>query len=239
MSFPTLFEFLERLTFMRGEPAVYFVLLMAAVIIIIADWRISLLAFTALYFFAGFLFVDVLDPRLAVIKVLVGWFVALILYFSAGQVNWGRLPPDVLPDEVPELKKAQVLRIGRFQFPTALLKRVVVVAMMTVVVLALGQQPDFFLPTFDESLANINLAVYILIGAGLVGMGLSAEPLHAGLGIFMFLAGFELFYSVLDQAVATLAALAAVNFIIALAVSFLIQARYAIPSLLDDQSISS
>lgn len=239
MDFPTIFEFLERFAFLRGEPAAYLSLLVVALILIIADWRVSLLAFTALYLFVGFLFVDVLDPRLAIIKVLMGWFVALILYFTGGQVNWGRLPPDVSPTEVPQLAPTQFLAIGRFRFPTALLKRVLITAVMMVIVVALGQQTEFRLPTLGDSLSHINLAVYILVGAGLVGMGMSVEPLHAGMGIFIFLTGFELFYSVLDQSVMMLAVWSAVNLAVALAVSFLIQARYAIPALLDEPTNSA
>jgi hypothetical protein len=53
------------------------------------------------------------------------------------------------------------------------------------------------------------------------------------MGLLTLLSGFELFYSALEQSVAMLAALAALNLTIAVVVGFLMQARHAIPTLFD------
>jgi hypothetical protein len=49
----------------------------------------------------------------------------------------------------------------------------------------------------------------------------------------MFLTGFELFYAVLAQSSTILAALAAVNLVIAVAIAYLTQARYAFTAMVD------
>jgi hypothetical protein len=85
----------------------------------------------------------------------------------------------------------------------------------------------------EESLDYLNLAVYALVALGLLGLSLTTEPLQAGMGALMFLTGFELFYSALDQSGTMLAALAAVNLVVAIAIAYLIQARYAFTAMVD------
>lgn len=233
MTFPTIFDLLNRFDYLRGSPAAFAVLLTAVVILVVQDWRFSLLALALQYLFAGFLYVDLLDPRLAIVKVLVGLFVCLILYLTARQVNWGRLPVDVTEAEVIRLSQERRLRLGSDVLPTTTPFRLFLTLMMVLVVVTLAQRPDYQLPVVPESLGHLHLAIYALAGLGLLGLALTAEPLQAGMTVLMFLSGFELFYSALEQSVAMLAALAAVNLVVALAVAYLTQARHALPALFD------
>jgi hypothetical protein len=233
MTFPTIFDLLERFSYLRGIPAATVVLLAAVIIIVVQDWRLSLLALAVQYLFAGLLFVDLLDPRLAIVKVLVGLFVCMILYLTARQVNWGRLPVDVTEAEVAQLNRERRVRVGAYVLPTTTPFRVFVALMMALVVVTLSQRPGYQLPAVPESLGYLNLAVYALAGLGLLTLALTAEPLQAGMGVFMFLSGFELFYSALEQSIGMLAALAAVNLVVALVIAYLTQARHALPALLD------
>jgi len=233
MTIPTLFDLLERFSYLRGAPAAYIVLLAAVIIIVVQDWRLSLLALAVQYLFAGLLFVDLLDPRLAIVKVLVGLFVCLILYLTARQVNWGRLPVDVTEEEVVRLNRERHLRVGAYVLPTTMPFRIFLALMMALVVVTLAQRPGYQLPAVPESLGHLNLAVYALVGLGLLALALTAEPLQAGLGVFLFLSGFELFYSALEQSIAMLAALAAVNLVTVLVIAYLTQARHALPALID------
>lgn len=233
MTFPTIFELLDRFSYLRGMPAAYVILLAAVVIVLVRDWRLSLLALAILYLFAGLLFVDMLDPRLAIVKVLVGLFVCLILYLTARQVNWGRLPVDVTADEAAQLDREQRVRMDRAAFPTTAPFRIFLALMIVLVAVTVAQRPEYRLPAIPESLDYVNLAVYTLAGLGLLNLALTAEPLQAGMGVFMLLAGFELFYSALEQSIGMLAVLAAVNLVAALAIAYLAQARHALAALLD------
>ena len=76
---PNIIEFLNFFDFLRGYPSAYLVMITAALILIVRDWRWSLLFLALQYLVAGFLFADVLLPHLAFMKVLVGMFVCLIL----------------------------------------------------------------------------------------------------------------------------------------------------------------
>jgi hypothetical protein len=228
---PNILEFLDLLGFLRGTPASYIVLATAATIFIIRDWRWSTLALTVQYLVAGLLFVDVLDPRNAFMKVVVGLFICIILYFTARQVNWGRLPDDVTPEEAVQLRKERLLRFGPYMLPTDVPFRIFFALMMILTVLALSGQPVFQLPIVPD---HFNLAIYALIGLGLVSLSFTTEPLKAGMGLLTFFTGFELFYSALEQSVAMLAFLVGANLIIALVISYLTQARHAYPALLDE-----
>jgi hypothetical protein len=230
---PTIFDLINRFDFMRGLPAVYVVLLMALIIVMAWDWRLSLLAMLVQYLTAGLLFVDVLDPRLAIVKLLAGLFVCLILYMTARQVDYGRLPVDVTAEEAVGLGLERRVRVGPYMLPTSLPFRFFAAIMIVLAAWVLAQQPAFQLPALSDSLAYLNWAVYGLAGLGLLGMGLTADPWRAGLGMLLFLTGFELFYSALEQSVAMLALLAVVTLLITLFIAYLTQARHALPALVD------
>ncbi len=233
MNFPTIFDWLERFEFLRGTPAAVGVLVTAVIIILAWEWRLALSALAAQYLLAGLLYVDVLDPRLAIVKVLTGLFVCLILTITAGQVNWGRLPPDVLPEEAAQIKTERRLQLGTLSVPASWLLRLTAVVTMFLVVLALVARSGGLLSVLPDGLTYYELAVMSLLAFGLLTLVLSPETLIAGLGVLMFFSGFELFYSVLDQSITMLAGLAAFNLLIAVVVALLVHRQYAIPVLLD------
>ena len=233
MAFPTIFDWLERLEGLRGYPAAYAVLVTAVLVIIIWDWRLALAALAAQYFFAGLLFVDLLDPRLAVVKLLAGWFACLILYVTARQVNWGGRPQDVSANELSNVAPEKTFQVGPLHIPASLPLRLLLVLVMLWLITSLFQRPDFALPAIADNLSYLSLAILSLVVLGLLGLALTSEPLKAGMGVFMFMTGFELFYSALDQSATMLIILAAVNLVLALVVAYLVQMRHAIPALVD------
>jgi hypothetical protein len=230
IDFPNILEFLDFFEFLHGSIASYIVLVTAAVIFIVRDWRGSVLALTIQYLVVGFLFSDVLDPQLAFIKVIVGLFICLILYFTARQVNWGRLPIDVTEDEAIQLGEERLLRLGPYMLPTDTPFRIFFALTIILSVVTLSQRAVYQLPIVPD---HFDLAVFALVGLGLVNLSFTSEPLKAGMGLLTFLAGFELFYSGLEQSVLMLAFLAVANLMVALVVSYLTQARHAFPALLD------
>lgn len=222
MTFPSIFDIVQQLDFMRGYPAAYGVMIAALIILAATDWRLSLFALMSQYLLAALLFIDLLDPRLAVIKLLAGLFICLILYITARQVNWGRLPEDVTPEEAEEVHGRPPGGFGDL-LPAIWPARLVLVAVIAGGVWFLGQQPAFALPLLP---AHANLAVFALCGLGLLALVLAAEPLKAGIGLLTFMIGFELFYSGMEQSVAMFVFLVLANLILALAIAYLTQARH-------------
>jgi hypothetical protein len=229
--FPTIFDWLAWAEPIRGFPAAYLVIAAAAVVVAVWDWRIALLALAAQYLLAGLLFVDVLDPRVAYVKILVGLFVCLMLYITARQVEWGKTPPDLTAEEAARLYPVRYLQWRRFRLSLRSVLRLGLVALVTILVLEIGQRANMRLPVVPEP---VNLAIYGLLALGLLGMGVSGEPLKAGMGLLIFMSGFELLYSSLEQSLAMLTLLAVANLIIALAIAYLTQAHHVLPWQLDD-----
>lgn len=229
----TIFDWLERFDFLRGLPAVYLIMIGAVIILVAWDWRIVLFALTAHYLVVGLLFVDVLDPRLTMVKVLVGLFVCLIMYMTARQVNLGKLPPDLLPEEAAQLHQEQRLAVGPLRIPETLPRRLILAPLMITAVFFLSQSPEHQLPLIDETLAHFSLAVYTLLGMGMLGMVLTTEPWQAGIGLFLALSGFELFYVTINQSVLTLAMLAGVNLLVAVVLAYLTQGHRYFVAVLD------
>jgi len=228
MNIPTIFDWIARFEFLRGEPAVLILLLTSTLIALFWDWRLALFALIIQYLMAGLLFVDLLDPRLAIIKILVGMFVCLILYWTARQVSYGRLPDGLSTEEADQLKQEQKrFSLGSRTVSREFAVRIVAVALAFIAIVIITRQTTFSLPGVPDNLPQINQAVLILMGMGLVGIVVSHDPLPAGMALFTFLTGFELYYAALEQSIAMLAALAALNFALALAISYLSQARLA------------
>jgi hypothetical protein len=232
MTFPTIFDWLERFDFLRGYPATIGVLLTAVIIILAWEWRVAILALAVQYVLIGLLYVDVLDPRLMVGKVLTGLFVCLILVITAVQVNWGRLPVDVLPQEAEQIQTEKRLKLGPVSVPASWPLRLGAVLILALIVMVFVDQANV-LPILTDVEPYFELAVYGLLGFGLLALVISPEPLLAGMGVLMFLSGFELFFSALEQSVVMLAALTAVNLLVAIVISYLMQRRYAVRAILD------
>jgi hypothetical protein len=89
-----------------------------------------------------------------------------------------------------------------------------------VAALYVAAQAAFTLPGLDGE-PLLNTASYGLMALGLLNLGLTEEPLKAGMGLLTVLIGFEVFYAAVEPALAIVALLAAVEFAVALAVSYL------------------
>lgn len=228
--FPNIIQFLDYFDFLRGNPSAYLLMVTAALILIVRDWRWSLFCLTLQYLLVGFLFADVLPAHLAFMKVVVGLFICLILYITARQVNWGSLPEDVTEDEAVQIRKERFVRFGSLILPTDMPFRVFLALMICLAVWAMAQRSILPLPVVPD---HFQLAVLALAGLGLVTLSLTGEPLMAGLGLLTFLTGAELLYSALEQSVAMLGLLAVANLSVALVIAYLTQARHAYQALLD------
>ncbi|GMQ78909.1 MAG: hypothetical protein BMS9Abin02_1456 [Anaerolineae bacterium] len=227
---PNILDFLDFFSFLQGTLGVIVVLTTAATIFVVRDWRLSLISLAIQYLVVGLLFAEVLLPHLAFMKVIVGLFITLILYITARQVNWGSLPIDVSPEEAVQLKQERLIRLGPYMLPTDAPFRLFLGLTIALIVFAVSQRALLQLPVVSSDFGS---AIIGLVAYGLVGMSLTTEPLKAGLGLLTFMTGFELFYSSLEQSVAMLVMLAVTNLILALAISYLVQARHAYRQLLD------
>lgn len=228
----TIYDWVTRFDSWRGEPAALLIMATAVFILLIPDARLAILGLAVQYLAVALLYLDVMEPRLVMVKLLVGWFVCLMLTITGSQVHWGLLPEDVSPDEVAGMSRSLSFEVkGRRVSITAV--RALLALVMLGLVWLLGQQMGLRLPGLSAAWGPLNLAVLSLLGFGLLGLTFLTKPLRAGLGVLMFLAGLELYYTVLEPSITALALMAFVNLAVAVAISYLTQTRYAIATVLE------
>ncbi len=230
---PTLWDVIDALSFLRGMTGVYLVGITAVFLVVSSDWRITVFGLAVQSLVVGMLAVDVLLPHLALAIAVTGWFICLILYVTARQVNWGKLPEDVSFAEIARLGLEKRIRAGKYALATDWPFRMFLALFVMAALWLLAQQPGFQLPAVPVHLAHISLAVYLLLGMGVLGMGLTTEPLLAGVAAQMFLSGVVLLYSLLEGAASMLGGLLAGCVLLAVGVAYLVQGQHAILELLD------
>jgi hypothetical protein len=193
-------------------PALVNLLVAAAALVLFTDWRIRLLALAVQYVAAAILVTQAVMLEVAIAKLIVGSLVVVILVMTAAQYNFGRAPAlTTSPDAAAP---------RRFEVPTALPFRLMATVMFVIAAVYLAGQPNMVLPGLQVAPA-LNIASYLLMALGLLNLGLSEEPMRAGTGLLTLMTGFELFYAVVEPSLAVVALLAAAQFGVALAISYL------------------
>lgn len=195
---PTLPQVLAKLSFFTTTPAIIGLAITASLIVVTRDWRLSLAALSAQYVLAGLLLTRLIQPQLAVIKVLIGALVCIILYLTA------RL--------TPSQRGSETVRSSRAEFSFRLL----VTLFVGLVVYSWSKR--YPLP---EVPPDIGFACYWLASLGLLTLMLTEEPLKVGMGLFTLITGFETFYSALEPSLSVAGFLGIANLLIALAIAYL------------------
>ena len=205
---PTLYEVIDQLGFITRELAIVGLFLSAGLIVVVRDWRISLLALLGQYLLAGLVLSGMVLAEVALIKVLIGALICPMLYLAARQAGWGagRNGPAGLSQ--------------REIFPAGPAFRLLAVTLMGLLAMALSQSyPPPVIPP------GVGLASYWLMLIGLLILLLTEHPLKAGQGLLTVIIGFELLYTPIERSLAMVWLLAVVNLLLALAIAYLIVAR--------------
>jgi hypothetical protein len=200
-------------------PALIGLLITASFLVIVNDWRLGFIALAAQYLLAAVLIAQIAVWQVVVVKIIAGLLSVGILYLTGAEVHFGRKVSPPLP-EGAEAAPAS----ARFEFPTGLPFRVLAVLMVSLAAWNIATQSDFVLHGIPSWL---NVAGYLLIALSLLNLGLTEEPMNAGLGLLTLLTGFGIFYTAVEPSLAVVALLAAVDFVIALAVGYLAFLHYA------------
>lgn len=238
---PTLSEILEALSVLGEEPAAYAVLVTALLLVVLRDWRYALVALSAQFVLAGWLLTSVLQAQqVGILKMLVGLIICLILYFTARQVRWGETSPVAAPPAEPAEgqadsaeKNSAATPLAHRPIPINLLFRLLVGGLTAVVVLYVTRNGIIVLPQVME---HINLASVALMGLGMVQLGITDEPLTAGIGLLTTVTGFELFYHSLEQGIVVITLMIGVDLLIAVVIAYLTVARHLKPNQTDGRS---
>jgi hypothetical protein len=196
-----LVEWINRLSNLASGPAVWGIFLAGAMIYLVVEWRIRLIALLAQYFFVGIMFIRLFSerPEMALLKTLVGWLACAAIYLSA------RIRQETVSEGPMRLNWA-----GDLPF------RIVSLLMMTVVAYLASQR--YALPFVSGDLA---LTCFLLLVLALLFIGTEQDVVVIGVGVLNLLAALDIFYSVQDPGLLVTGLLIMVNLLVALAVSYL------------------
>jgi uncharacterized MnhB-related membrane protein len=200
-------EFIGRVSFLAAMPAVVGVFVALGMLLLVRRWQVQVLGMAILYFFVALLHTTVIRPEVALVKALIGWLICMTLYVTG--LNIGER------DDDEERKQRSRRRWWPLLEDGAPLR---IVVLLAVFVIAYAGSAHFSLPQVP---GYIGLACYLLGMGGLFLAGMTEDPLQVGLGLLVFMLGFDLFFGALEPSLAVAGLMGAGGFLIALAVTFL------------------
>lgn len=211
-------------TFLLWLPVLSLVglVLTAILLTLTTGWRASFAALGAQYLFAAALLAQVVIWQIAATLGAVGVLVVLILVFAGRQVNFARAASAV-PAQPAGYFRQRFAALRRIEFQTNLPFRVVAVMLALVATWYGVTEAQLVVPGLP---VTVNLAGDVLIALGLLNLGLTEEPMNAGMGLLMMLTGVTLLYAPVEPARTVVVLLAGLNLGVALAVSYLAYLRY-------------
>jgi hypothetical protein len=227
---PSLNEILDQLQFITRELALLGLFVTGGLIVLVRDWRASLLALLAQYLLTGLILSRLVSPEIALIKVLIGALICPMLYLAARQAGWQidrrsrlRMPGlQATADPASAVPAGSAQRVRGDVFPAGRAFRLLAVTLMGLLALALSRA--YPMPAIPPS---VGLGSYWLILIGLLILMLTEEPLKAGQGLLTAIIGFELLYTTIERSLAMVWLAAVVNLLLALAIAYLAVVRDA------------
>jgi hypothetical protein len=183
-------------------------LLSVAVVMLVADWRFSLLALAAQYIFVAILLSTLIPLQIAAVRMIAGGLVATMFYITARRVK-GRRRRQRAPNDPPRFDDPV-----RDVFWMNLPFRIIALALVALSVIALSGQfvllnaPTLFWVT----------GLWLAAG-GLVTIALTRDALKLGMGLLFFTSGFGIIYLSIDNSLLIYTLLVIADLVIALAVS--------------------
>ena len=185
--------------------AVFVIVLTSAGLLLVRDWRWSIILLAAQYLGMFILTLQHWPLGMASVKVVAGWMSAAILGMTRSGLSTQEF------DEESIWPRGRLFRL----FAAGLV--LLIVANAT--------------PSVDTIMADAGYAVtagsLLLIGMGLLHLGITAHVLRVTIGLLTVLTGFEILYSAVEGSVLVAALLAIINLGLALAGSYLLIAANA------------
>lgn len=221
---PILSDLLARLLFLASLPSVIGIFITATLLVVSRDWRLNVFALAVQYLFVALLMTRIIRVEMAAVKALIGWVVCLVFYLTEQQSqSLVRSTDSEGPLSVRNWFTAR-LEGWRHEGISA---RAAFSFMASVVVGVgvYGLSSTMPLPQMSQDLTFI---CYWLGGLGILLLGLSQDSLRIGVGLLMFLSGFDLFYVALEPSLVVTGFLGSISFLIALGAAYLKAAEAAV-----------
>lgn len=205
-------EVLALMPFLSETSAVLGLVLTSSLIVLLRDWRLTILSLLVQYVLVNVLLVHFIPAEIALFKFIVGAMLCPVLFMSRR-----RSEMDVPLRGRTRWKHGVRVRTTREVFGIGLSFRFLGIVLI-------GLMAYAFLQRFALSGVPLylNFAVYWLSLMGLLTMMLSGHPLKAGAGLLTFLTGFELYYVTIERGLVVTGFLGILHLMVALALAYLI-----------------
>jgi hypothetical protein len=209
-----LIELLDQLS--QAGAATMLILLAASsgFVAVIRNWRLTLPMMIVQYVLVGILLARVIEPSVALIKPLAGSIVCFALSIAAQRADIQRA------QRGESVARERLQRPNWHSLPAQVLLRTI--AAILVLTAVFGATIRFPLP---GNARELGLGAYVLVGFGLLIIATAYEALNIGLGLLMFISGFELAYTPLEPSISVSVLLALMTLLVGAAISYLIIAE--------------
>lgn len=187
----------------------------AAFIVLIPDWRLALFALAVQYIVAAFLLSELVPIQIAIVRALSGALAALILYLTLRQKSerlkraFRDAHDDASLDAAEKMYRREVFVVG---FPF----RLFALALVVVGIIGIASSMSFL-----ELTADVLFSSMWLITAGILVSILSRDVLRLGLGILMFTCGFGILEMAMEASLLLFGLLNISDLLIALVIAHL------------------
>ena len=209
---PSLPEVLVLLSFLSETSAVIGLVVTSSLIVLLRDWRLSLLALLVQYLLAAVLLIHFIHAEVALFKFIVGAMICPVLFLSAR-----RAEGDMAGKRRTGWKGGVRVWVPRDVFGVGLPFRFLAVILVGLLVYGFLQRC-----ALADVPSYLNFAVYWLGLMGLLTMMLTGRPLKVGLGLLTFMTAFELYYVTIERGLLVTGMLGVLHLIVALALAYLI-----------------
>ncbi|MBI4675196.1 MAG: hypothetical protein HY741_26440 [Chloroflexi bacterium] len=183
-------------------------LIAVAVVVVVADWRISLLALSSQYILVAILLSTLIPLQIAAVRMIAGGLVALMFYITARRMYPGRRRRRAQAE--PQTRQEPSRGIFWINLPF----RLIGLALAALSVIAASEQ---------FVLLNAPLLFWVtglwLATGGLLTIAMTRDALRLGMGLLFFTSGFGIIYLSIDNSLVIYALLVIADLVIALAIS--------------------
>src|SRR5512143_2123279 len=203
-----------------GTAVLVGLLIATALLVILINWRLLIVALGAQYILIGLMLTRVVPIELAAVKALVGIMICPVLYITARRVNWGHPEEEEEEDRAAERPQRRWWHILSAGWPV----RIIVAVLGLAIGLSLVSRNPLPIVT-DVSLSHdLTAGAFSVMLLGLINAALAENPLKVGMGLLSVMAGFELFFTSVEPTLTIVGLLGLTNLFLALAISYLITA---------------
>ncbi len=218
----TFLEWVERISALAAPLAMGGLIAALALVLVARRWLFQVVGMAVMYFVVGVLHTQIIRPEVVLVKLLIGAVVCLALgaagWTTAGADGGGRDNGagggDSEGAATPPRWRNLFRRLLRWSDDAPLRALALGAALLA----AYAGSLRFPLPQVP---ALVGLACYLLGLVGLFLAGMAEEPLEVGLGLLVFLNGFDLFFGALEPSLVVAGLVGLVQFLMTLAVAYL------------------